>query len=116
MTKAMSDVTNVLLAYDLIDAGAERLEQINAWLHSRFGQTMLAVSDRCVGGSKRLESALYAAAFNHFVEEEFIDFLRGMPWQMRRSVQVIIKKQDDIRFSCVDVYRSDEVEEDLLDL
>lgn len=116
----MSDVTNVLLAHDVVDADPGRLDEINSWLTTNLGQTLVEVADECVGGSKRLESILYAAAFDvasfngHF-EEEFVSFLRDLPWKMRRSVQLFVQGQEDVRFRCVDVYRPDETNEDLFD-
>jgi hypothetical protein len=111
----MSDVTNVLLAYDVIDSSPGRLDEINGWLKARLNQRFAEVDGDCVGGSKRLESILYAAAFNRFPEEEFIRFLRGLSWRMRRSVQVILKRQEDVRFVCIDVYQPDETSQDLFD-
>lgn len=116
----MSDVTNVLLAHDVVDADPGRLDEINNWLRANLGQTLVEVGDECIGGSKHLESILYAAAFNvagfngHF-EEEFIRFLRDLPWKMRRSVQLFIQGQEDVRFRCVDVYRPDETSGDQFD-
>ncbi len=103
-----------MLAYDLADSGEKRLRILNDWLEERISQTFVDFAERddCVGGSKRLEVCLCVAAFNNFPEGEFIAFLRTLPWQMRRSVQLIVLRQEDVRFQCIDVFREDEVSGD----
>lgn len=99
----MSDVTNVLLTYDLFDGDPARIDEINNWLGENCRQIFREVGDQCVGGSKRLECMLYAAAINYFPEEEFIAYLRSLTWEVRDSVQLLLKRQEDLQFSVIDI-------------
>lgn len=73
------------------------LNEINKWLdehnHAPFGEEIDA------GGEKGFEASVFAAAFNYFNTEEFIEYLKSLPWEDRQSVQVFVKKQEENKFT-----------------
>ena len=54
------------------------------------------------GGTKMLETPLFIGAFNHLVLEDLIVWLKGIKWEEPENVQLIVKEQEDDRFSIYD--------------
>lgn len=102
----MSDVTNILLSFDICEEEDDpgdvmgetsdytMLTQINAWLAPRYGAFGVD-ADWIAGGTKHLEAPLYIAAFNHFDLDAFCAFLRTLPWLYPQHVQLFVQEEND---------------------
>ena len=101
----MSLVTNVILVAGILEYADEpdgNFEKINEWCreHMRgqgFGPDPNTTS--VVGGHKALEADVRIAAFNYFLEDEFMELLRGLDWEYPDELQVFIQRQEEYRFS-----------------
>lgn len=110
----MSVVTNILLS---VSSSEERtsypgppkgllknwkgtyalVAELNKWLeengHGPFGEEIDA------GGEKGFEANVFAAAFNYFNTEKFIEHAKTLPWRNREAVQIFVKEQEDSKFT-----------------
>ena len=107
----MSNVTNVLLSFSVMEEKVQGwdsdspyilMNTINAWLMERsygaFGQDV----DHVSGGHKHLETPLYAAGFNYFNLDDFLNMLRTLPWKEPENVQVFVQEQDEDKFRLIE--------------
>ena len=66
------------------------LDEINAWLgkndYGRFGKSICNVA----GGPKVWPSPTYAATFNNFDFDRFVDYLKSVKWIYPQYVQLIV--------------------------
>ncbi len=108
----MSVVTNVILTFGIGEKDIYTgnwyehpivMDVLNGWLaekpirkHRGFHEV-----DQHVGGEKAFETPIYAAAFNHFDLEEFLDYVEHMPWVEPECVQVMYQCQDEETFTVV---------------
>lgn len=78
----MSEVTNVLLAFSILEDVDARLEEVNGWLDEAEQLPLRSVweTEAAVGGGKRMETPLYAGAFNGFDLSGFLALLRTLVW------------------------------------
>lgn len=73
----MSRVSNVVVTVDEIQPAF--VCAVNGWLGARgFGSLYAVATDGDCGGTKRMECEVYACAYNHFPDDEFIAFLDGV--------------------------------------
>ena len=111
----MSHVDNIILSFSIMEASVENdfgpdycvMARINGWLleHAsgqRFGPD-LGYHFASYGGRKGLETPLYIAAFNYLPEDEFVAFLRTLPWREPENAQLLIKRQHEDRFVVLSV-------------
>jgi hypothetical protein len=101
---AMSEVTNVLLAFSILEDADARIAEVNAWLDEVEQLPLGSVwdSDSAVGGGKRMDAPLYAGAFNYFDLPGFLAFLRTVAWSQPSDVQVIVRAHDEDRWRAID--------------
>ncbi len=103
----MSLVTNIILSFCNIEeheVGAEEDEYanvnlINKWLNSEdrsYGE--LKDVSEYAGGRVCFEAPLFIAGFNFLVKDEFIAFVKSLPWEEPENVQVMIREQEDDKF------------------
>jgi hypothetical protein len=100
----VSEVTNVLLAFSILEDAEARIADVNAWL-SEVEQLPLASvweCDAAVGGGKRMEAPLYAGAFNYFDLSEFLAYLRTVGWSQPNELQVMVRAHGDDRWRIID--------------
>ncbi|GAA0936041.1 hypothetical protein [Actinocorallia libanotica] len=50
------------------------------------------------GGGKVPQADVFAGAFNHLPEAEYLGLIRDLDWNSPESVQVFFKREDDDRF------------------
>jgi hypothetical protein len=55
-----------------------------------------------VGSAKRMETPLYAGAFNAFDRPDFLAFLQAVVWSRPDEVQVMVHGQHDTRWRTID--------------
>jgi hypothetical protein len=89
----MSEVTNVLVAFSIMEDAAARLAEIDAWLDAHEPLPFRSVweNESCCGGSKRMEAPLYAAASNYFPLSAFLEFMRTLSWDDPENVQLVLR-------------------------
>lgn len=110
----MSHVDNVILSFSILEDSIESereadrwpiMDQVNEWLREHVsGQSFkpeLSSFHEAYGGRKVLETPLFVAAFNYLPEEDFLAFLKTLPWQYPEEVQFIVKRQHDELFEIV---------------
>jgi hypothetical protein len=100
----MSTVTNVILAFSIMEDEPARLADVNRLLTSgsepiRRG---FVYRDRTrggdIGGTHCLEQPTYIGAFNYLDREEFLAGLPLIAWEEPECVQVIMCLQDHDRY------------------
>lgn len=108
----MSVVDNIILTFSILedsvelDDGSDRwplLDRVNEWLvENASGQRFGKEINYCDGvyvSNKNLETPIFVAAFNFFLEDRFFDFLHTLPWEYPEEVQYIVQRQNDSVFS-----------------
>ena len=99
----MSEVTNLLLAFSILEDSDARVADVDGWL---VGNEQLALKSvwengECCGGSKRTDAPLYAGAFNYLPLREFLAFLRTVRWSQPDEVQVILRGPSETEWRVV---------------
>jgi hypothetical protein len=106
----MSNVTNLILTISDPD-DENKIDQVNSFVY-RGIQTDLVSADfnknmaertSWYGGTKFLEVGIYIGAFNHFPLTDFVKHLKKIDWQYPESIQLMVKGQDDVKFSIIDI-------------
>jgi hypothetical protein len=72
-------------------------EQINGWLNEHpLGRDRwrLKMIERHFGGGKHPQMSVAGGGFNHFCEDEFADYVLGLPWEYPENVILIIQPED----------------------
>ena len=112
----MSEVTNLIIATELSeDVEYLKLKFKEFKLH---GVPFNLVSVESVGlprgwygGGKLLEVNLFIGAYNYLDLDALIDFMKNnIDWDSPASVQVIVKRQHDEKFSILDLFPSKKTE------
>jgi hypothetical protein len=100
----VSEVTNVLLAFSILEDAASRIADVNTWLNEVEQLPLAGVweCDAAVGGGKRMEAPLYAGAFNYFDLSKFLVCLRSIGWGQPDEVQVMVRAHGDDRWRVID--------------
>lgn len=107
----MSWVTDVLLLFSLgevyDDEGQEigeviPLSNINAWLEEH-GWRNLDNLDGYVNTGKPMQSRVYGGAFNFLTIDEFIKVVKAQAWREPHNVQLLIKNEEDEKFTLYDI-------------
>ncbi|HUX47420.1 MAG TPA: hypothetical protein VMV58_05345 [Desulfosporosinus sp.] len=101
----MSVVDNCILTYGWLESG-ELIDKVNQFFSCKG---FVSIDDNSLphgwyGGSKMMEARLYLAAFNHFNEKEFISQLKSIDWECPEKVQLIIKRENDEKFSVINIF------------
>jgi hypothetical protein len=108
----MSWVTNVILIHSVleIDVGPYPrdfpiISRLNAALEEAgIGSGHFVRVDPHAGGTKYMEAKVYLAAFNHLDDRILFRVIREMPWEEPDLVQVFIQRQEELRFTEVDLF------------
>ncbi len=77
---------------------------INAWLRERYDGEELRYLSEAASGGKAFQAILYAGCFNFFEPEPFIAFLRTCPWQEPEYVQLLLKSEEEYRFTLTELF------------
>ena len=95
----MSSVTGLVL----ICSAGEPLEwhehppgniaRINQWLRSHDFQEVADIADEHATGNKHPQLLLYAAGYNYFPEDEFIDFFHTLRWDAPDRVILTVQPE-----------------------
>lgn len=101
----MSLVNNCILSFNICEDEDEKIVKINSFFNHKGFVSVDVDFLPCgwYGGTKMLETPLFIAAFNYFSEDEFLNYLKTLDWRYPKDVQLIIKRQDDDRFSIRDI-------------
>ncbi len=106
----MSLVTNIVFAFSIIeenDPGDEDkyllVEKINQWLSER-GYGEFGDADQSNRGFKALEIPTYVGAFNFLMLDEFLEFIKALPWKEPENVQIFIKEQGDEKYRLLEPF------------
>jgi hypothetical protein len=84
----MSEVTNVLLAFSILEDSGARIEEVNRWLAEEEQLPLGSIwrTEAAVGGGKRRETPLYAGAFKPFdVPDSWLSSARSVGLNRMRS-------------------------------
>lgn len=93
----MSRVTGIVLCastYDSEFSGDEPATwtPINAWLIERgFGE--LTFVEGNFGGNKHPQMLVAGGGFNYFPDDEFAEFVIGLPWQDPETVVLVVQPE-----------------------
>ena len=99
----MSKVTDVIILHGLSEEVEEDqmpppILSLNKWLtEERYGS--LDRVDGWAGGNKAFQAFAWMGAFNYFHAKAFIEQVRAQEWEYRDSVQVLIKEEEEFRFT-----------------
>lgn len=104
----MSQVTNIVLSFSWYDAEAGALEDVNAFFGADGRGGFVSCTDpalpwRWYGGTKVLEAEVYVGAFSHLGLEDLVAHLRALDWEEPRAVQLLVKSEEDERFTLINV-------------
>jgi len=104
----MSDVTNLIFALSVTDDNLGKMHEVNTYFVDKGIKPLVSVNDERLpralyGRSKYLESGLYLGAFNHLDLDDFIKHVRTISWRLPECVQIIVKEQDDVKFTIIDL-------------
>jgi hypothetical protein len=100
-------VTNVVLLLSPLDE--QNIGSVNDWLESQK-KGRLHLVDQYGGNSKGMECTVAIGAFNFLNADAFKAEVFRTAWAFPETVQLLIRKQDDDRFSMYTVERqSDEL-------
>ncbi len=100
----MSDVTNLLLSFSILEDSGSKVRHVNEWLAQNDQAPLASLweNDACYGGSKRMDVPVYAGAFSEFPLEVFLVFLRSVEWHEPNAVQVMLRAPGDVRWRLID--------------
>jgi hypothetical protein len=99
----VSKVTDVILLHSLSEEVEEDrmpppILSLNKWLtEEKYGS--LDRVDGWAGGNKAFQAFAWMGAFNYFHAKAFIEQVRAQEWEDRDSVQVLIKEEEEVRFT-----------------
>lgn len=102
----MSHVDNIIISL-LVDPEDEDkvIDYLNSYRPKEAG--FHSLDGEKTGGSQLLECSVFVGAFNYLDEDDFIDFLKGakliLDHQDYENLQLIIKRQDDDRWSIINI-------------
>jgi hypothetical protein len=95
---------SIVTGFVLICASSEALEwsetppgniaRINAWLGDRNFAAIIDLAEPHAVGSKHPQLYLYAAGYNHFLEDEFIAFFHSLLWAEPERCVLVLQPED----------------------
>jgi hypothetical protein len=110
----MSCVTNAIFSYSIMEYDLAREQDLHLATAQAFTkgfddafsrsecwrQYWLRLDDNydAYGGSKAMETQVFAAAFNYFPHEDFLSAVASIPWAYPEHVQLIAMGQEDDRW------------------
>lgn len=111
----MSRVTNCIFSFCVNEKEIEMMKEINIYLKKRFDQMFISADDINLtsgwyGGSRFLETPLWVAAFNYFCEDEFMEFIKTLPWREPEFVQLIMQDQEEDKFTVLEILKENKDE------
>jgi hypothetical protein len=104
----VSYVTNLIFSLSIVDVDRGKMDEVNTYFVDKGIKPLVSVDDERLprawyGGSKYLETGLYLGAFNHLNLDDFIKHVRTISWEFPESVQIIVKEQEDLKFTIIDL-------------
>ncbi len=103
----MSYVSNVILSFSIMENCSKRVDDVESYfknLETRGFVDISESSSAVYGGTKCLETPLLVGAFNYLNFEDFTSHLQAIQWESPEDVQLIVKDQEDERFSMIRVF------------
>jgi hypothetical protein len=70
------------------------IPSVNQWLSSRNFDGLEELADAAATGNKHPQLLLYAAGYNHFPEDEFIEFFRRLQWESPQRAVLLLQPED----------------------
>lgn len=106
----MSYVTNVVLLFSLMEYDTETagvrqypiVQMLNKSAVDGMHSGALVRVSQYGAGIKVMEAVVYVGAFNFLDVDAFKRAVWALPWEEPESVQLLIKDQDDERFTLFD--------------
>lgn len=95
----MSAVTNVVLCTSVVEAPGDssklgpNWDRVQAWLVERMFDR-LSIIEEAMASTKAAEMLVGAKVYNHFPYEEFITFVRALPWEEPSNVVLVVQPQE----------------------
>ena len=105
----MSEVTNLIISFSPLEDETSRINEVNLFSNGDRGFNIISADfeegnrKRWYGGSKMLETAMYIGAFNHLDLEGLIEHMKNINWEDQKSVQLIVKEENDDKFKIIEL-------------
>lgn len=105
----MSQVTDVILTFGCseadLDDDSDVLQRINKFFEiiGHYDRFVIPTNNDWYGGSKVIADTLLIGAFNYFRLDEFVKYLRALPWQYPENLQLLVREEDDDKFHEVEI-------------
>lgn len=97
----MSCISNMIFMFSSTDKC--NIKEINKWLEREdYGQ--LTSLQQYAGGYKFFEAQIFAAAFSHFLLDDFINFIKKLSWNEPEIIQILIKGEFDNKFKIIEIF------------
>ncbi len=69
------------------------IRKINEWLDkNKFGQIKDSAGDAC--GSRHPQISHFYAGYNHFPEDDFVEFFQTLAWECPENVVLLLNPED----------------------
>jgi hypothetical protein len=111
----MSSVTNCILHFSVFEPEDRCLEKVNSFFTEAVGyfgrQPFVSVEDGVYGGDKWLESPIFIGAFNYLNVEALCAHIRSIEFARPASVQLIIQRPEEDRFSIINVFEGPDADQ-----
>jgi len=90
----MSIVTSMVLCVALSETYlTNNISLINDWLEA-LGAGNFQRVDESFGGAKYSQMVVYGLATSRFINEDFISFLRSLPWNAPENMVFVLKPEE----------------------
>jgi hypothetical protein len=105
----MSYVTNLILNFGTLEEHEDRLREVNSFFYKddKAGFVLMdseGTPQNWYGGSKVMECWIAMGAFNYIDLDEFKNHLKNVKWNSPEYMQLIIKDQDDDKWSIWELF------------
>jgi len=96
MEEKMSYVTDIILISHYLKQ--DTIDEINGWLIGYQRNGLYEVTEHA-GGSKAMQCEVHMGAFNYLGLEEFLEFIKTLPWEEKKQMQLLTKEKHDDKFT-----------------
>ena len=70
------------------------IPSVNRWLSARGYEGLKELADASATGNKHPQLLLYAAGYNHFPEDDFIEFFLSLQWESPERAILLLQPED----------------------
>lgn len=103
----MSNVTDILLITAINDGGyggadddSPNAEELSVFLVIQYGsKCVLRRLDHLAGGNRRMQADVFGVSVNYCDTEAVIEKFRSIAWEYPERAQLLVKEEDDDRFT-----------------